>query len=497
MATGTKIRITVLDEKTYRPSHDFTVDQQDLSENATYEDLRQYCIEHKELDSNMWFRSKPFDQNQEEESAEADLLDDDEIDNTELYAYVPQIKVQITSEGVKNYVESFDWTQTIRNVVSDCGEKTHRQKEHYDASKFSYKGQKLSPDKSLKDLLDEKHPGRDATMELIGTFSLTVQDEECDLVHTLQIQDYLTVREILQAYITVAKRVPRLGDGRDDGGRPGCRLQIKDMSDQTYMDLDFGDSAYKCEIGTSDNKHDSVYYVADPFPLIILDGDHKTELEGVKDSMKINRVKALYSQKCLEDVASTDPRSRREALTDNDKLVREDRHQFQHLEEEKRVYTYQLAPRTQVRVDREDLTQVYSSYLCADCGTELRLKQGDPLRCRECGHRIMYKKRTPIIQQFDTLPSEMFKTVINIVTVLLFPRTESEVRIRRKHSEVQSSPRQIQVEVKSKVRMLLKASENNCLIPRLRFLLEAATVLAQLQAATIILSFFCGISTSD
>eukprot|EP00808_Paulinella_micropora_P018964 g10894.t1 len=47
--------------------------------------------------------------------------------------------------------------------------------------------------------------------------------------------------------------------------------------------------------------------------------------------------------------------------------------------EEKRVYTYQLAPRTQVRVDREDLTQVYSSYLCADCGTELRLSRA--IRC--------------------------------------------------------------------------------------------------------------------
>ncbi|KAF9484000.1 hypothetical protein BDN70DRAFT_798570 [Pholiota conissans] len=33
-------------------------------------------------------------------------------------------------------------------------------------------------------------------------------------------------------------------------------------------------------------------------------------------------------------------------------------------------------------------------YLCADCGAKNEIKPREPIRCRECGHRIMYKKRT-------------------------------------------------------------------------------------------------------
>jgi DNA-directed RNA polymerase subunit RPC12/RpoP len=29
-----------------------------------------------------------------------------------------------------------------------------------------------------------------------------------------------------------------------------------------------------------------------------------------------------------------------------------------------------------------------------DCGAKNEIKPREPIRCRECGHRIMYKKRT-------------------------------------------------------------------------------------------------------
>ncbi|KFO35235.1 DNA-directed RNA polymerases I, II, and III subunit RPABC4 [Fukomys damarensis] len=33
-------------------------------------------------------------------------------------------------------------------------------------------------------------------------------------------------------------------------------------------------------------------------------------------------------------------------------------------------------------------------YICGECHTENEIKSRDPIRCRECGYRIMYKKRT-------------------------------------------------------------------------------------------------------
>jgi len=33
-------------------------------------------------------------------------------------------------------------------------------------------------------------------------------------------------------------------------------------------------------------------------------------------------------------------------------------------------------------------------YLCGDCNSKVSLKRGDPIRCKECGHRVLYKERT-------------------------------------------------------------------------------------------------------
>ncbi|TFL00573.1 DNA directed RNA polymerase [Pterulicium gracile] len=40
-------------------------------------------------------------------------------------------------------------------------------------------------------------------------------------------------------------------------------------------------------------------------------------------------------------------------------------------------------------------------YICADCGVKNEIKAREPIRCRECGHRIMYKKRTTRMVQFE------------------------------------------------------------------------------------------------
>ncbi|WRT65167.1 uncharacterized protein IL334_002110 [Kwoniella shivajii] len=33
-------------------------------------------------------------------------------------------------------------------------------------------------------------------------------------------------------------------------------------------------------------------------------------------------------------------------------------------------------------------------YICGDCGAKTAMKNGELIRCRECGHRVMYKPRT-------------------------------------------------------------------------------------------------------
>jgi len=40
-------------------------------------------------------------------------------------------------------------------------------------------------------------------------------------------------------------------------------------------------------------------------------------------------------------------------------------------------------------------------YICGECHKENEIRARDPVRCRECGYRIMYKKRTKRMVVFD------------------------------------------------------------------------------------------------
>lgn len=41
-----------------------------------------------------------------------------------------------------------------------------------------------------------------------------------------------------------------------------------------------------------------------------------------------------------------------------------------------------------------DIASPVTQYLCGDCNQKVQLKKGDPIRCKECGHRVLYKERT-------------------------------------------------------------------------------------------------------
>ena len=34
------------------------------------------------------------------------------------------------------------------------------------------------------------------------------------------------------------------------------------------------------------------------------------------------------------------------------------------------------------------------NYVCGECNGRVPLKIGDQIRCKECGHRVLYKERT-------------------------------------------------------------------------------------------------------
>lgn len=48
-----------------------------------------------------------------------------------------------------------------------------------------------------------------------------------------------------------------------------------------------------------------------------------------------------------------------------------------------------------------DTGGITMTYICGDCGTKFPLKRQDPIRCKECGCRVLYKERTKRMVQFE------------------------------------------------------------------------------------------------
>ncbi|KZF22268.1 hypothetical protein L228DRAFT_247920 [Xylona heveae TC161] len=42
----------------------------------------------------------------------------------------------------------------------------------------------------------------------------------------------------------------------------------------------------------------------------------------------------------------------------------------------------------------QDAATFTIQYICGECASKVSLKRGDPIRCKECGHRVLYKERT-------------------------------------------------------------------------------------------------------
>ncbi|KAJ7177623.1 hypothetical protein C8R46DRAFT_987663 [Mycena filopes] len=49
-------------------------------------------------------------------------------------------------------------------------------------------------------------------------------------------------------------------------------------------------------------------------------------------------------------------------------------------------------PQTTHFVHRPLFLREAMEYICADCSVKNEIKPPEPIRCRDCGHRVMYKK---------------------------------------------------------------------------------------------------------
>lgn len=66
-----------------------------------------------------------------------------------------------------------------------------------------------------------------------------------------------------------------------------------------------------------------------------------------------------------------------------------------------RLYTCQSLLLAAMSSFGQPVLDAVPAYTCGNCGSETKLKSGEPIACKECGYRILYKKRTKRVVQFE------------------------------------------------------------------------------------------------
>jgi len=199
-------------------------------------------------------------------------------------------------------------------------------------------------------------------------FKILVSDTECGTQIALFVNDDMKLQDLRDRFLTESKRMRR------DGA-------FFEYNQQHFGSADLDRLVGELQLP----EHATVQYSAMMFRVRVREGDAKDAQEfeiTIADHYKIAQVKEEYAKKHLEGGVIS--------MTEADRLMLD----REELDDAKEVFRYKIAEGQTLTVQREDISQVTTKYICADCGSEVRLKQKDMVRCRECGYRIVYKKRT-------------------------------------------------------------------------------------------------------
>lgn len=208
------------------------------------------------------------------------------------------------------------------------------------------------------DVMAEK--GIQEGSELVGIMSLTIMDSLCDLKSVVDVFDFQTISEIRQVYADTARRHPSAQSTFSLAGRlledeiTLWQSKIPHGSELEFMNPSFG-------VVVQDKLDEMVNEV------------HLS----ISDHELVSQVKEKFSKET------------RQALERKDTLI----FQGTALDDDSMVFQSGLVSGSILELQREDSSLSFL-YECGDCGTDVKLKRSEPIRCRICGCRVVYKKRT-------------------------------------------------------------------------------------------------------
>jgi DNA-directed RNA polymerase I, II, and III subunit RPABC4 len=216
---------------------------------------------------------------------------------------------------------------------------------------------------------------------LVGERQIDITDDDAMDNVVMSVTDDKTVGDLLMTYINKKQRVMVQGSylsaERHNMDRPENLHTL-------YNVVESNEDNEEKKLGTTEKLYFNFH--AGQFEVSVQEEGHDAIAIGVYDYWTVQQLKEAYTK---NEMAY-------EGLMEQDKLI------FGHiyLDELNTLYEHKVQPDAVLTIEREDIHQITTAYLCGDCGLDVMLKPQDVVRCRKCGHRIVYKKRTEIPVQF-------------------------------------------------------------------------------------------------
>jgi len=277
------------------------------------------------------------------------------------------LTIRVQDRGQIYTVEDVPANSSIQDFLAKFEQK------HVKLDYVTIGGKKLDFRRTLREQ-DIKH-----NTLINGLLRVVIRDKDIENEVSVNISDHEKVSLLKKQYEMATSRIlPKdsvlyMETEPEDGGET---VENK-LNDETTI--------YESGI-----KEDATLMLKTPaFTIKIKEKDEKNHPQlveiKVRDEYTIRQVKALYSKALSEDA-----KTELEGLVENDKLI----FKTDQLDDDKKVFQYRISENNILTVDREDVTSVKTTYMCADCGSLVLLNKNDIVRCRECGYRIVYKQRT-------------------------------------------------------------------------------------------------------
>lgn len=247
---------------------------------------------------------------------------------------------------------------------------------------LSFRGRKIEEDENMDSCgvieacVDSLKSKSNDSVFVDGFVKIWVEDKSVGTNTALEISPFETIEEVLTKFCATESR----------GFVPESTLTVSGKKLESFERVFNANPPIL---------NDSVVvFTAAPYNLEIRDDLEENEYDSWKKPRVMQKVEDHWTVRRLREEYSRRPDAK--MLSENDRFFLKETA----LDEETQLYRLGLGEGGVLLIRRAQV-EPSNLYYCADCGAENSLKPRDAVRCKLCFFRIVFKKRTPKICQYN------------------------------------------------------------------------------------------------